>query len=150
MLDLMDDPTFGYDFAMFLFSSFQEVEPSVAKEELKEKVKDNPLFYADIFDCPSTFKQAWYHQDKFQREKWQKAIKKGLDKMEALKVWKKIDKNEMEKDWKPIKCKWIFVIKQNVVFRARLVASGYSQIPGIDFDESYALLLVLCVPLSRG
>ena len=31
-----------------------------------------------------------------------------------------------------------FKIKRNGVFRARLVACGYSQIPGIDFNESFA------------
>jgi Reverse transcriptase (RNA-dependent DNA polymerase) len=29
-------------------------------------------------------------------------------------------------------------MKRNGVFRARLVACGYSQIPGIDFNESFA------------
>jgi hypothetical protein len=31
-----------------------------------------------------------------------------------------------------------FKIKGNGVFRARLVACGYSQVPGVDFNESYA------------
>jgi hypothetical protein len=30
---------------------------------------------------------------------------------------------------------------QNGIFRARLVAYGYSQIPGIDFNESFALVI---------
>jgi hypothetical protein len=30
------------------------------------------------------------------------------------------------------------MIKQNRTFTARLVACGYSQIPGIDFNESFA------------
>jgi Reverse transcriptase (RNA-dependent DNA polymerase) len=33
---------------------------------------------------------------------------------------------------------WIFKIKRNGIFRARLVACGYSQVPGIDFQESLA------------
>jgi hypothetical protein len=32
-------------------------------------------------------------------------------------------------------------IKWNGVFRARLVACGYSQIPGIDFTENYAPII---------
>lgn len=37
-----------------------------------------------------------------------------------------------------MKCRWVLEIKRNGVFRARLVACGYSQIPGLDFQESYS------------
>jgi hypothetical protein len=40
-----------------------------------------------------------------------------------------------------IKNKWIFKVKRNGIFRARLVACGYSQVPGIDFSESFAPVL---------
>jgi hypothetical protein len=32
-------------------------------------------------------------------------------------------------------------VKRNGVFRARLVACGYSQVPGVDFTESFAPVL---------
>jgi Reverse transcriptase (RNA-dependent DNA polymerase) len=32
-------------------------------------------------------------------------------------------------------------VKRNAVFRARFVACGYSQVPGVDFTESYAPVL---------
>ena len=35
-------------------------------------------------------------------------------------------------------CKWVFSVKRDGRFRARLVACGYSQIPGVDFTENYA------------
>ena len=37
-----------------------------------------------------------------------------------------------------IKNKWVFKVKRNGIFRARLVACGYSQIPGMDFQEHFA------------
>jgi Reverse transcriptase (RNA-dependent DNA polymerase) len=37
-----------------------------------------------------------------------------------------------------IKSIWIFKIKRNRVYRARLVGCGYSQVPGVDFQESFA------------
>ena len=34
--------------------------------------------------------------------------------------------------------KCIFKIKQNGIFRARFVACGYSQVPGVDVNKSFA------------
>ncbi|MCP4746748.1 MAG: hypothetical protein GY874_11505, partial [Desulfobacteraceae bacterium] len=37
-----------------------------------------------------------------------------------------------------MKSKWVFKVKRNGVFRPRLVACGYSKIPGEDFTENYS------------
>jgi hypothetical protein len=58
--------------------------------------------------------------------------------MDKQQVWEIIKKENIPENRRIIKCKWIFKIKQNGIFRARLVACGYSQIPGIDFNESVA------------
>ena len=46
-------------------------------------------------------------------------------------------------DVKPIGYKWVFVRKRNgkneiARYKARLVAQGFSQRPGIDYDETYS------------
>jgi hypothetical protein len=58
--------------------------------------------------------------------------------MNKQQVWENIKKEDIPEDRRTIKCKCIFKIKRNGIFRARLVACGYSQIPGIDFNESFA------------
>jgi hypothetical protein len=58
--------------------------------------------------------------------------------MDKQQVWEIIKKEDIPEDRRTIKCKWIFKIKRNGTFRARLVACGNSQIPGIDFNESFA------------
>src|SRR6056300_1140278 len=54
------------------------------------------------------------------------------------KVWRQIKKRDIPPDRRCVKCKWVFKIKRNGVYRARLVACGYSQIPGVDFTENYS------------
>lgn len=45
---------------------------------------------------------------------------------------------ELPKDEKPMSCKWMLRIKRNNVYKARLVARGFEQMPGIDYLETYA------------
>jgi hypothetical protein len=61
--------------------------------------------------------------------------------MEKRGIWEIIDEKDIPIDHRCIKNKWIFKMKRNEIFRARLVASGYSQVPGIDFSESFAPVL---------
>merc|ERR1712115_164360 len=87
---------------------------------------------------PQRFRDAWDHPDPKVREKWRKGIKLEFKKMNERKVWRKIKKSEIPQDRQCIKNKWVFEIKRNGLFRCRLVACGYSQIPGVDFTESYS------------
>ena len=59
-------------------------------------------------------------------------------------------------------CKWVFRIKRNVDisverYKARLVAKGFHQLPSVDFDETFSLVIkhtmirtVLSLAVSRG
>ena len=58
--------------------------------------------------------------------------------MENKKVWRAIHKTDVPKDRRLIGCKWVFKIKRDGTYRARLVALGYSQVPGADFTDNFA------------
>ena len=98
----------------------------------------DPAKFKDMYDNPKSFDEAWNHPDAFQREKWREAIKKEFDKMEHNGVWKKVKRNEIPEGRRCVKYKWVFEIKRSGVFRARLVACGYSQVPGVDFNEVFS------------
>jgi hypothetical protein len=61
--------------------------------------------------------------------------------MEKRDVWEIINQKDIPIDYRCIKKKWIFKVKRNGIFRARLVACGYSQVSGIDFNESLTPVL---------
>jgi hypothetical protein len=61
--------------------------------------------------------------------------------MDIKKVWETIKKQDMPKGSWTIKYKWIIIIKRNQIVRARLVACGYSQVLGVDFNESFTSVI---------
>lgn len=72
---------------------------------------------------------------------WNEAIKFELASLEKWKVFGQIV--QTPDNVKPVGNKWVFVRKRNekneiVRHKARLVAQGFSQRPGIDYDETYS------------
>nr|GEU48730.1 integrase, catalytic region, zinc finger, CCHC-type, peptidase aspartic, catalytic [Tanacetum cinerariifolium] len=70
---------------------------------------------------------------------WVSAMQDELDQSARLKVWRLVPQ---PKGKTIIKTKWIFKNKKDenslVIRKARLVAVGYSQQEGIDYDETFA------------
>ena len=87
---------------------------------------------------PKTFQEAWHSPIEEERHKWQAAIRKEIRSMINRGVWRKIDKMKIPENRRLIGNKWVFKIKRDGTYRARLVALGYSQIPGVDFTDNFA------------
>ena len=74
-------------------------------------------------------------------QKWQDAIQVELDSLEKRQVFGPVTLTP--NNVKPVGYKWVFAIKRNekneiVRYKARLVAQGFSQIPGVDYEETYS------------
>ena len=87
---------------------------------------------------PASFNEAWNHPDTTSREKWQEAIRKKFADMNKQQVWHKTTKSLIPPNWCCVKSRWVFKIKCNSMYRACLVACGYSQVPRVDFSENYS------------
>jgi hypothetical protein len=90
----------------------------------------------------NTFEDAFYHPKLEERMKLREAISKEFDEIKEKCVYEKICKSELSNGYTCIKNKWVFKIKCNGIFCARLVACGYSQVPGVDFQKSFAAVII--------
>jgi len=77
------------------------------------------------------------------KELWKEAIQNELDALSQMRTW---DIIELPEKRKPIGTKWIFRTKRDehgniTKYKARLVALGCHQKPGVDYDEIYASVM---------
>ena len=129
LIDTMKDILPDFAFVAAIESKMMEEKPSNDTKPTKD------------LDEPKTFRDAWDHQNNESREKWRQAIRKELNDMIRRGVFRKVKRNTMPNGKRCVKHKWVFKIKRNGIHRARLVACGYSQIPGLDFQEHFAPVL---------
>ena len=87
---------------------------------------------------PKTFQEAWHYPIENERERWRIAIRKEIRSMIERGVWRKTDRKKIPNNRRLIGKKWVFKIKRDGTYRARLVALGYSQIPGVDYTDNFA------------
>ena len=87
---------------------------------------------------PVKFNNAWNHKDQEQCKLWRDAIQKELNSMNKRNVWSIVPILEISDGRKPIGNKWVLKIKRDGRYCARLVCLGYTQVPGIDFQDNFA------------
>ena len=78
-------------------------------------------------------------------EKWFEAMTKEMKSLDDNKVW---DLVELPKGRSPVGSKWVFKVKTGAdglveCYKARLVAQGYSQHFGTDYDETFCPVIRL-------
>jgi Reverse transcriptase (RNA-dependent DNA polymerase) len=68
-------------------------------------------------------------------DQWTDACQYEIDALSKNKTWELVD---LPPGRKAIKSKWVFKLKNDGHYHARLVAKGFTQIPGIDYDETFS------------
>ena len=63
-----------------------------------------------------------------------------MESMYGNQVWTLVDP---PKGAKIIECTWIFKLKANNTFKGRLVAKGFMQTHGIDYDDTFSPVVML-------
>ena len=137
-----------------LLVQLKNLSKQVGMDTMEREKKLHEIVSKLKANLPKSFEEAWNHPDELLREEWRGSIRKEFRGMLNRGVWRTIKRRDMPSGRRLVKNNWIFDIKRDGRFRARLVACGYSQVPGIDFQNSYAptindvtwrILLVLMV-----
>ena len=53
-------------------------------------------------------------------------------------VWRHWKRKDCPNDHRLVGCRWVFKVKRNGVYYARLVAKVFSKIPDVDFTDNYS------------
>jgi len=72
--------------------------------------------------------------------KWDNAMDEEMAALDANATWELV---VLPKDMEAIRCKWVYKVKHNAYgsmtkYKTRLVAKGYAQTYGIDYEETYS------------
>ena len=90
------------------------------------------LINAVQLDTPSTYKQAMRSPPK---SKWQEATRDEYNSLTEMGTWILVS---LPKNQNMIKCKWVFTIKADGCYKACVVAKGFTQEHGIDYEETFS------------
>ena len=99
------------------------------------------------FDCqipvPGTYEEAV--NDPVYGAKWREAIHIEISALLQFGTWRYVQR---PKDHSVVTCKWTFLVKYDADgrverFKARLVARGFSQREGLDFEDTFAPVIRL-------
>lgn len=140
----------------------QPVEAVVRRSQRERRGR--PDYYGDWVSYfvsekpeePTTVKEALASRN---RAQWRSAMEKEFESLHANKVW---DVVELPQGRKAVGCKWVFKLKVDANgsverYKARLVAQGFSQKFGLDYDKTFcpvvrfeSLRTVIALAVQKG
>ena len=93
-------------------------------------------------------------QEALKNIRWKKAMEDEYRSLTDMGTWTKIKKPE---NIKPLTCRWVFCIKEDGRYKARLVIRGFEQVEGLDYYEIFSpvahhmsIRLILSIAASEG
>lgn len=137
----------------------EEAEISLRRSNRNRKKKECGSCYTVsciLQDEPKNVEEAISRPDS---NKWREAMEKEIESMKKNKCWKIVRRPQNKN---VIGLRWVFKLKKNEDgdierYKARLVAQGYGQIPGTDYNETYSsvvrkesIRLMIAVLVEKG
>ncbi|KAJ7345485.1 hypothetical protein JRQ81_001435, partial [Phrynocephalus forsythii] len=137
-----------------------EVQQPSPRRSQRENKGIPPQRHGQITICNVTVPKSYEDIQKLpasEKVKWKKAMQ---DEIHALCEKQVFEQTELPQGAKTVSCRWVFKIKRNEaedIYKARLVARGFSQVQGQDYDLlfsptvcSTSLRIILVLSALRG
>ena len=70
-----------------------------------------------------------------EKDNWLAASTEEFEGLVEMGAWKLVDRPNNRKT---IKCRWTYVMKSNRRYKVQLVVKGYTQVQGIDYEETFS------------
>ena len=120
-----------------------ETEVSTPQSQLRRSTrirKPNPKYANAAIEEEASVKEPDTFEEASQNSEWIKAMEEEITALEQNQTWDLVPK---PRDVKAISCKWVYKIKRRPDgsierYKARLVARGFSQQYGLDYDETFS------------
>ena len=117
----------------------------IDKDHLQSITTREKLMNFAIFDevspiIPKSYNDAMLQPDK---SKWNASMRTQIVSHKKNNTWSLIPRSKVPKDANIIDLRWVYNRKfdrngNKTIYKSRLVAKGFSQIQGIDYDETYS------------
>ena len=145
---LVDTPTPDYTSREYARSDFGSHRTDGSQVVIVEDVNGHSLVVRteDILTnikTPDSYEEAIGSRYK---PRWEESMNKEITDLIKNNTWEYVREDKIPKGHRITKSKWVYKIKlkrDNTIdrFKSRFVACGYSQIKGIDWDESFSATL---------
>jgi hypothetical protein len=118
-----------------------QLRPIIRGLSAKPKVTpDEKILVADLPPVPQSYQEVLRRPD---AEWWMAAMEHEMNSQIEKGTWRLMKESDLPKGRKAIKSKWVFTYKTTADgflsrYKARLVATGYSQRKGVDYNETFS------------
>ena len=82
-------------------------------------------------EAPNSYKEALNSEES---DKWLAVSQEEFQGLTEMGIWKLVNRPD---NCKTIKCRWTYILKADGQYKARLIAKGYMQVQGIDYEETF-------------
>ncbi|GKV08051.1 hypothetical protein SLEP1_g19738 [Rubroshorea leprosula] len=117
-----------------------EQQPEQQLRRSTRERKPNPKYANIALIEASPVIEPENYEEAAQSIEWRKAMEEEIKALKQNQTWELVPKPN---DVKPVSCKWVYKVKTRPDgkierYKARLVARGFSQQYGIDYDETFS------------